>query len=41
MKFLNAIYFIINYYVEYYLPSCGRLVDRLPICMNGVDNVQD
>jgi len=26
---------------EYYLTLGGRLVDRLPICMNGVHNVQD
>jgi len=23
------------YYVKYYLTTSGRLVDRLPICMNG------
>jgi len=32
---------IIFYYVKYYLIHSDRLVDRLPICMNGVDGVQD
>jgi len=41
VKSLNAIYLIIFYHVEYYLTSSGRLVDRLLICMNGVDNVHD
>ena len=41
MKSLNAIYLIIFYYVEYYLTPRGRLVDRLPFCMNGVDGVHD
>jgi len=38
---LNVIYLIIFYYVEYYLTPSGRLVDRLPICTNDVNDVQD
>jgi len=36
MSFIDYIY-----YVKYYLIPNGRLVDRLPICMNDVDDMQD
>ena len=36
---LNAIYLIVFYYVKYYLTPSGRLVDRLPIRMNGVHDM--
>jgi len=41
IEILEYFSFIIFYYVEYYLTPRGRLVDRLPFCMNGVDGVQD
>jgi len=33
-------FMLISCYVEYYLTHNGCLVNRLPICMNGVDDVQ-
>jgi len=41
LKSLNAIYLVIFYYVDYYLTLNGCLVDRLPICMDGVNGVYD
>jgi len=40
-EILRCYFLIIFYYVEYYLTPSGRLVDRLPISVNGVGGVHD
>jgi len=35
LEILDCYLYIIFYYVEYYLTPSGRLVDHLPIYMNG------